>query len=179
MVVTKQAMYAQAELCHRMGIEFEIWAHTAAYDRETRRRIINGEDIDPAFDMVMNRVKGWKDPWNLPQQEGLAWLHAVETNLDGHNLEFLRKRLMQSTATDKILLYYTDGEMPAANYDDELEVFKREIELYARLGIVLVGVGVGTDSPKRWGLPTVRIDKKGDIGKVVKHLEGEILRQRR
>lgn len=179
MVVTKQAMFAQAELCHRMGIDFEVWAHTAEYDRETRRRYRQGEDVEPSFEMVMNQIKSWTDPWSHKQQEGLSWLHAVETNLDGHNLEFLRKRLMRSQATDKILLYYTDGEMPAANYDDELEVFKREIGIYQQMGIVLIGVGVGTDSPKRWGLPTVRVDKKGDVGKVIKHLEGEILRQRR
>jgi cobalamin biosynthesis protein CobT len=177
MVVTKQAMFAQSELLHRMGIAFEVWAHTAevgeAYMQARRK---GNDDVEPDFEMVMNQIKGWTDPWNEKQQEGLSWLHAVETNLDGHNLEFLRKRLMMTDATDKILLYYTDGEMPAANYEDELEVLKREIETYKRLGIVLVGVGVGTDSPKSYGLDTVRIDNKGDIGKVVKHLEGELTR---
>lgn len=180
MVVTKQAMFAQAELLHRMGIAFEVWAHTAEVGRaylKARRK--GDDDVEPDFEMVMNQIKSWTDPWNQQHQEGLAWLHAVETNLDGHNLEFLRKRLMMTDATDKILLYYTDGEMPAANYEDELEVLKRELDLYKRLGILIVGVGVGTDSPREYGLDTVRIDNKGDIGKVVKHLEGELTRMHR
>jgi hypothetical protein len=167
-VVEKQAMFAQAELCNRMGIDFEVWAHTAdGYSGPLR------SDFDEdAYVMQMHRVKGWTDPWNAKTQEGLAWLHSVSTNLDGHTLEFYRKRLMTSNATTKILLYYTDGAMPAANYDDELEVLKREVDIYKRLGIVMLGVGVGTDSPKRWGMDTVRINNKGDITKVIKHLEG-------
>lgn len=167
-VVEKQAMFSQAELCHRMGIDFEVWAHTAdTYDGP----LAKGNDED-AYVMQMHRVKSWTDPWNQKTQEGLAWLHSVSTNLDGHTLEFYRKRLMLSKATTKILLYYTDGAMPAANYEDELEVLKREVDLYKRMGIIMLGVGVGTDSPRRWGMDTVRINNKGDIIKVVKHLEG-------
>lgn len=167
-VVEKQAMFSQAELCHRMGIDFEVWAHTAdSYDGP----LAKGHDED-AYVMQMHRVKSWTDPWNQKTQEGLSWLHSVSTNLDGHTLEFYRKRLMVSKATTKILLYYTDGAMPAANYEDELEVLKREVDLYKRMGIIMLGVGVGTDSPKRWGMDTVRINNKSDIIKVVKHLEG-------
>jgi len=174
MVVTKQAMFAQSELLHRMGIPFEVWANTAAYTEEYKRtREVEG------YDMIMNQIKSWSDPWNEKQQEGLSWLHAVETNLDGHNLEFLRKRLMQSAATDKILLYYTDGEMPAANYGDELDVLKRELETYKRMNITLLGVGIGTDSPREYGLDTVRVDNKGDIIKVVKHLGGVLMNMHR
>lgn len=180
-VVEKQAMWAQAELCHRMGVEFEVWAHTADYSDDMLKAVSRGDRDHETEDwaMMMHRIKGWRDPWNMKTQEGLAWLHAVSTNLDGHNLEFLRKRLMQSQATTKILLYYTDGQMPAANRKDELAVLKREVDIYKRLGIVMLGVGVGTDSPKRWGMDTVRINNKGDIAKVVKHLEGHLTGTRR
>lgn len=177
MVVTKQAMYAQAEMLHRLGIAFEVWGHTADWTEDYIKNHQNRSQEDWA--MVMHQIKDWETPWNQKTQEGLAWLHAVSTNLDGHNLEFLRKRLVMSNATDKILLYYTDGQMPSANKEDELDVLKREVATYQRLGITMLGVGIGTQSPKKWGMDTVRVDNKGDIGKVIKHLEGALLHNRR
>jgi hypothetical protein len=65
--------------------------------------------------------------------------------------------------------------MPAANYQDELETLQREVDLYKRAGIIMLGVGVGTDSPSKWGMDTVRINHKGDVGKVIKHLERRLI----
>ncbi len=174
-VVEKQAMLAQAELCHRMGINFEVWFHTAdEYEGPLRPKGFD-RDEDDAWTQDMYRVKEWNEPWNDKAREGIAWMRPVYTNLDGHNLEFLRKRLMAPQDSTKILLYYTDGEMPAANYDDELETLKREIDIYKRAGIIMLGIGVGTSSPSKWGMDTVRIDNKGDIGKVIKHLERRLI----
>jgi cobalamin biosynthesis protein CobT len=175
LVVEKQAMLAQAELCHRIGIDFEVWFHTA--DQYQGSLLPKGfdPDYDDAWTQDMYRVKEWREPWTDQAREGLAWMRPVYTNLDGHNLEFLRKRLMASEATTKILLYYTDGEMPAANYQDELETLQREVDLYKRAGIIMLGVGVGTDSPSKWGMDTVRINHKGDVGKVIKHLERRLI----
>lgn len=174
-VVEKQAMLAQAELCHRMGVDFEVWFHTAdEYEGPLLPPDFN-KSRDDAWTQDMYQVKGWNTPWNDQAREGLAWMHPVYTNLDGHNLEFLRKRLMVSQATTKILLYYTDGQMPAANRLDEIETLKREVDNYQRAGIIMLGVGVGTSSPIKWGMDTVRIDNKGDVGKVIKHLERRLI----
>lgn len=176
MVVEKQAMLAQAEMCHRMGLDFEVWFHTADEYKELHS-LPNGLSPDPyeAWTQDMYRVKEWREPWNDKAREGIAWMRPVYTNLDGHNLEFLRKRLAQSQATTKVLLYYTDGQMPAANRADELETLKREVDNYKRAGIVMLGVGVGTTSPAKWGMDTVRIDNKGDVSKVIKHLERRLI----
>ena len=158
LVVEKQAVFAQAELCSRMGVEFEVWAHSATGKR--------GD-----FVMQMYRIKAFNEPWSDKAKEGVSWLHSSDYNLDGHTAEFYRKRLMASAATTKILLYFTDGAMPAANKEDEVKVLQQEVRNYKQLGIIMLGVGIGTDSPKRWGMDTIRINNKGDIGKVVKHLE--------
>lgn len=160
LVVEKQAVFAQAELLHRMGIQFEIWAHSAK------------KAPGKCWGLQMYRIKAFNQPWNAKTQEGVTWLHSSHYNLDGHTVEFYRKRLTTSAATTKILLYFTDGAMPAANYDDEVEVLRQEVKNYKRLGITMLGVGIGTDSPKQWGMDTIRINNKGDIGLVVKHLEG-------
>jgi hypothetical protein len=81
---------------------------------------------------------------------------------------------MNSTATDRIVIYYTDGEMPAENKEEETQILLREIDLYKKYGITLVCVGIQTDSPKQYGLPTVRVDSDDDLVKVIKFLD-EIL----
>jgi hypothetical protein len=160
LLVEKQAVFAQAELLHRMGIPFEIWAHSAK------------KAPGLCWIMQMYRVKAYNEPWSQKTQEGVTWLHSSHYNLDGHTVEFYRKRLMSSQATTKILLYFTDGAMPAANKEDEVHVLRQEVKNYKRLGLTMLGVGIGTDSPKRWGMDTIRINNKRDIGLVVKHLEG-------
>jgi cobalamin biosynthesis protein CobT len=164
-VVEKQAVFAQAELLHRMGIEFEVWAHTADDSPLSK---VGARD----YVMQMYRVKAFNEPWSEKTQEGVAWLRSHAYNLDGHTVEFYRKRLQQSSATTKILLYFTDGAMPASNKVDEVAVLRQEVKNFQRLGITMLGVGIGTDSPKQWGMDTIRINNKKDIGKVVKHLEG-------
>ena len=75
---------------------------------------------------------------------------------------------MQST--DKILMYYTDGAMPASNYEEELKVIKSEIEYCKKNDITLMAVGMGVDSPKDHGFDTFRLDDEKGYRKVVEHL---------
>ena len=77
---------------------------------------------------------------------------------------------MKVDATDKIMLYFTDGNMPAANADEELGVLQAQIKHAKRDGITLLGVGMGTDSPVKHGLDTVRMDDDDDLKLVVDHL---------
>ena len=78
-------------------------------------------------------------------------------------------------ATDKIILYCTDGKMPAENHDEELEILQREIKICKQKGYTLLGVGIRTDSPVRHGLDTVQVDEHSDVVKVVRHLEKRLL----
>jgi len=92
-------------------------------------------------------------------------------NLDGHTLEFYRKRLDEENSTDRILMYYTDGLMPWANKEEELEVLEREIKTCQHKGYTLMGVEIGEGAECPPELDTVKVLEEADVKKVVKHLE--------
>lgn len=158
----KAAGWAQADLLTRLGIPFAMYGCSGYYDSEVQARQMF-LDIYP--------VKHENEPWNKATQERIQELGPDGGNLDGHNLEFMRKLCDKSQATDKIIMYYSDGKMPATNYSEELEILVRELAICKKKGYTVAGVGVRTDSPSRHGLPTVQINDKNDIGKVVSHLE--------
>jgi cobalamin biosynthesis protein CobT len=165
--LAKQAAFAQAELCNRLGIDFGVYAHSATLGRH-----IGG------YILEQYTVKDFDDPWNKRAKESLLKIGSWQENLDGHSLEYYRKKIERHSATDKIILYYTDGKMPAANSVEELEILQREIAVCRRKNITLLGVGIRTDSPEKHGLNTVQIDGPAEVGKVVHHLESALLHNR-
>jgi hypothetical protein len=167
-LLEKQAVSAQAELLHRLGVEFAIYAHSGdVHDYSKGRR--GGVDLD------IYPIKLANEPWDTKSKQRLQDLGSASANLDGHALEFLRKRADESRATDKIILYYSDGQMPAENRDEELVILQREIRTCRTKGYTLLGVGIRTDSPKAHGLDTVRVNEPADLSKVVDHLEKRLV----
>lgn len=154
----KAAAYAKAEMLHRLGVSFAIYAHSGNRDA-----------------VAIFEIKAAKEPWGKEQKQALEDLQPYSGNIDGHTLEYYRKVCEARPETDKLLLYYTDGHMPAANYDEELFILQREIKLCDQLGIKLIGVGVNSDAPTEHGLDTIRLDDIGDLQKVVKGLKERML----
>lgn len=164
----KRAVFAQAELLSRTGVEFEIIAHTA--DDHSQKRSDRGGWGSGGWDMDVYWIKNKDEKWNDKTRERLTKLRSGNANLDGHALEFGRKLADKSQATDKIIMYYSDGKFPAANANEELEVFIREQRTCAQKQYTLLGVGIRTDSPKAHGLDTVEFHEDEDLIKVVEHL---------
>jgi hypothetical protein len=165
LALAKRAALAQAELCNRTKVKFSVWAHSAKLNGEWRMRGPH------AFTLDMYQIKSWDQPWDTSTKRVLETLASDSDNLDGHSMEFYRKELDKVDATDKILMYYTDGKMPAANADEELEVLQRELRTCKQKGYIVPGVGIRTDSPTQHGLDTVQVDDDADLIKVVHHLE--------
>lgn len=165
LVLIKRAIMAQAEVLSRVGVPFEVWLHSAGYSRFSRY----------GFEMNMYVIKGANQPWNDEARKALMEIGPDAGNLDGHTVQFYRKLLDNSTATDRILMYYTDGAIPALNGLEEGKILTSEIETFKKKGYKLMCVGVFTDSPKEWGLSTVRVDGDEDLVKVVKHLEAALV----
>jgi len=149
----KAACFAKCELLHRLGVEFAVYGHSG--------------DLSA---VEIFQIKGPDEKWGVKQKEALATLQPYSANLDGHTLEFYRKVAQASRATDKVILYYTDGHMPLENYAEELVILQDEIKTCARAGIKLVGIGVETDAPADHGLDTIRLDGINDIPAVVEAL---------
>lgn len=166
----KRSVFAQAELLNRLNVKFAIYAHTGGWDRNNpwaysyaaRRGM---------YEVWLLKVKGVEEPWSLQTRTRLAHLNPLIENLDGHTIEFYRKQLEKSRATDRVLLYYTDGAMPAANKYEELGILQRELLELDRKGIVKLAVGINTDSPSKHGFDTVQVDSDEDLSKVVAQLK--------
>lgn len=171
----KRSVMAKAELLHRLGVKFYITAHTGGFERWFTSGY-DDADFDAAQDLMILWVKKLDEPWTDKARERLAAIEPMANNFDGHTLEFHRKLLEEQKATDKILIYYTDGAMPAANYAEELEILQRELKNCDRAGIVRLAVGINTNSPSRYGFDTVEVRSDEDLGKVVDHLEKYLTR---
>jgi cobalamin biosynthesis protein CobT len=160
LLLIKRAVKAQAEMLDRVGVPFAIYAHTG------------GGSMHVGFqkDLDMYVIKEAHERWDDKTKIKLETIGASGTNLDGHALEYLRKKADESRATNKVILYYSDGKMPASNHDEELAILQSEIKLCHRKGYILLGVGIRTDSPREHGLDTIQVDTDDDLIKVVKHL---------
>lgn len=161
LALLKRSVMAQAELMSRVGVKFAIIAHSAAGDEATE---------GGSWAMHVTWVKDWDEPWSTQAKQNMENLAAVGGNLDGHAMEFMRKSLRARPETDKVLLYYTDGQFPAANADEELDVLQRQLQLVKRDQITLLGVGIRTNSPVEHGLDTVEVHGDDDLPAVIDHL---------
>lgn len=160
-MIREMAM-AIGDLLSRAGVEFAVYAHTGE---------ANNPDDWTKRELEMYPIKERNEPWSVTSRDLIRRMVAWGANLDGHALEYFRKRCDQSQATDKLILYVTDGEMPADNYDDEKEVLERELKTCRHKGYEVVGVGIETDSPKQYGLETVHMDSVSDLPKLIKVIE--------
>lgn len=171
----KRAAFAKAELLSRLGVRFYITAHTGGREEW----MTNGwEPPKPGemYDVWMFWVKKVDEPWTDATRQRLAAVQPTAENYDGHTLEFHRKYMEKQRATDKVLIYYTDGAMPAANYDEELVILLDEVQKCKKDGLNLLAVGIGTNSPEKYGFDTVRVDSDNDLIKVVEQLEKQLLK---
>lgn len=163
-VLIKESACAMAEMLARLGIRFAVHAHTGGpaegFDTYSRN-----------MEVVLYQIKGPDEPWNDQCRRQMGELQPEYANLDGHTMEFYRKRCEEQRATDKILLYYTDGAMPLENFREELEILQREIKICQARAISVVGVGIGNDDPTEHGLDTIRMDELEDIPRLIRDLE--------
>lgn len=164
-VIIKEMTMALGELMHRVGIKkFSMFAHEGQGVNDTL-------GYGTKYEQDVWELKAMNESWDRGVRERIAALSPADRNLDGHAMEFARKQLEAVTATDKIILYITDGRMPDANSEEEVPLLKRELQTLKRMGATVIGVGVHTESPKQHGLDTVVVSSHNDVGKVVAKLE--------
>jgi hypothetical protein len=164
LALEKRAIMAQATMLDRVGIPFAIYAHTGNYHNSY-------QGTKSGFDLEIYHIKDPKEPWTDKEKERLENIKSSSANIDGHALEYLRKVCDGRTETDRIIMYYSDGKMPAENFKEELEILTSEIQTCKTKGYTLLGVGIRTDSPRQHGLDTVEVWKDEDLLKVITHLE--------
>lgn len=164
--VIKNGGYAMAELLTRLGIPFSVYGHSGSYS--------SGYGSPMQLDMF--HVKRFEEQWDQAAKDRCLKLRGALANLDGHTLEFYRRDIETRHEKDKLIMYFTDGEMPCENYAEELAFLQKNILRCQERKIHLVGVGVGTDSPKAHGLDTIRYDSIKMLPDLIKALGERLTR---
>lgn len=155
---------ALAQVCHRTGVEFGVYAHTEEVDYRSR-----------SYDMSLEiyQLKGFDEAWT-PQVRGrLSHLDVGDSNIDGSTLRLYRRELEARRTERKILLFFTDGMIPGVGGEVEAEVMRAEVDACRRAGITLLGVGVDTRSPEDFGIPTVSFNRVSQMNDVLDFLAKE------
>ena len=174
--------YGQAELLDRAGIPFAIAGHTGRgyathlegdrfgeYEWESKEaceEVCRSYGVEPRgrIDLAtIQLIKNFAEPWDLRAKLAHANLEGIAQNLDGITLRAYMNLLCSHRATDRILLYYTDGAMPAEDRSHQTPILEAECRRAKAMSMLpdrrlhLIGVGVGTDSPKKYGLDTIEV----------------------
>lgn len=166
MQMLKYSVCALADTMNRLGVDFSIYAHNTGYPGKRNY----DEDDTVGATMDIYQIKLPSERWDPATRGRLEGLGSGGSNLDGNTLRYYRKQLDRSRATDKILMYFTDGIMPGMGTEFEVPILKEEINICRQRGYTLLGVGVFTDAPVKYGLPTVQVDSEADYPLVIDHL---------
>jgi hypothetical protein len=164
----KIAVWAQMKLLEQIGVPFAVYAHSSV-------ALESGQTSGSwRYDMKEYQgiwiVKELKDRLDEATVAALVNLPSTGGNLDGHAMEYLRKRAQESRATDRMIMYFSDGAMLNNNSVEERAIMEREVEICKRDKIALAAVGVSNNDPARYGFPMVRYDSVADIPLVVQHI---------
>lgn len=169
----KRIAMAQAEILDRLGIPWAGFGHTAFRTQLTNFAFTR---YDGPYYVYLLPFKAANEQWTPTGREKLAAIQPLSENLDGHTLEQYINASLKIESEERIILYYTDGEMPMSNYNEEREVLIRQCQRAKEKGIHLIGVGINTNSPSRYGMETVQVDSDEDISKVIDLLEKKLSR---
>lgn len=161
--VIRELGLAIGEMLTGVGIKFAMYGHGGLSNNPSSR---SGHDGSWAVRHLI--IKSPDEPWTPESKDRLSALGRDDCcNYDGHTLEQYRKIIQTRRETDKMILYVTDGAMPMMNFDEELEVLQRELQILRRQRVHLVGVGYRTDSPKQHGMDTISIQDGRDLPSLV------------
>ena len=162
---------ALGDILKRANIPFEMYGHTANY--MNARGGSAASDAAEVFggrsqlDLVIGHIKGPREHWNEQTRDVLRRLDTASANLDGHAMQFARLKAEQSGAKEAVVVYLSDGEMPAENYSEEKEVLIAECaHIKKTRGLTAIGLGIECDSPTQYGLETLQIDEQADLVKI-------------
>ena len=175
----RRMAYAQASLLDSIGVPFAVVGHTGSRYNCARRDLDEYEFTSRAAadevakyygnhpGLATHKVaKNFAEPWDESAKLATAAFAGCSANLDGITMQTYINMLCTQRATDRILLYYTDGAMPAEDHHQQLVLLKdqlRRAKAMAKLPdrrLHVVGVALDNDEPKRYGLDTILVRSK-------------------
>ena len=175
----RRMAYAQASLLDSIGVPFAVVGHTGSRYNCARRELDQYEFTSKAAaaevakyygnhpGLATHKVaKNFAEPWDESAKLATAAFAGCSANLDGITMQTYINMLCTQRATDRILLYYTDGAMPAEDHHQQLVLLKdqlRRAKAMAKLPdrrLHVVGVALDNDEPKRYGLDTILVRSK-------------------
>jgi cobalamin biosynthesis protein CobT len=178
-VELRRMAYAQASLLDSLGIRFAVAGHTGCKYRTDAPA--GSRDADLATAQAVREVrqvygdgnvglathklaKNFAEPWDESAKLAMAAFQAASANLDGITMQTYINMLCTQPVTDRILLYYTDGQMPAEDHSNQLTILKRQLRRARAMAklpnhrLHVVGIALDNDAPKKYGLDTILVD---------------------
>ena len=178
-VELRRMAYAQASLLDSLGIRFAVAGHTGCKYRTDAPA--GSRDADLATAQAVREVrqvygdgnvglathklaKNFAEPWDESAKLAMAAFQAASANLDGITMQTYINMLCTQPTTDRILLYYTDGQMPAEDHSNQLTILKRQLRRARAMAklpnhrLHVVGIALDNDAPKKYGLDTILVD---------------------
>jgi hypothetical protein len=175
-------VFRQAELLHKAGIPFAIVGHTG-FSRHTHSMgMLTPGDEAALLAAGVDRgtsttdlflAKGFKEHWNENTQLALCSWEPGAKNLDGQTMKHYIRMLSRQRATDRLLLYYTDGQMPAEDGARQRIILERELKRAHAWSkrkhdrLTVIGVGYGCNDPEKYGLDTILVDDTSTLAEQV------------
>ena len=126
--------FATGEMLSKLGIEFATYAFGNTH-------FAGGMGNGRTLSLV--ELKDFDESWNAKAKDRFGRCGAFGTNHDGTLLEWARLKISKRKETDKIILYFSDGEVR------ERELFEKNVKICAKsphLSILAVPVTEASDS---------------------------------
>jgi hypothetical protein len=166
----KRATLAMSELLNRLGVSFAVYGHSGGMSAVCE----NAASVDIVC------IKEPHEPWSDKTRTRLTEVGAFGSNIDGQTVEFYRKVMDRQQATDKMLMFFTDGQLNLAVGDEQHDIILRELKIMDRQQYTMVGIEVNTESHMQdVGIDTVTCNSDQDIIKLVDELKIRIVKKLR
>lgn len=176
-----QAAYALSSVLDRLNIKNEVIGFTtkeigSSAQKElsdtTRSSSIRFSRIEGLY---MPILKGYEERMTVNVKERFGWLpntNILRSNVDGESVEIAARRLLARREESKVMLVLSDGYPAAAGHRGDLEAhLTRTVKDIAASGVRIVGIGIQSDSVKKFYPKSMVIHNVEDLpGVVIKEL---------
>ena len=160
----KSMAYAQAEMLDSIGVPFAVCGHTGGeYPNWTDDETLEAMG-GAGYYTTIRVAKNFAEPWDSNSKSALAAFRSGHCNIDGVTMRTYINMLSTQRATDRILLYYTDGAMPAEDHEAQVVILKAQCRRAKAMAMLpdrrlhVVGIAANNDEPKEYGLDTIVVD---------------------
>ena len=167
METAKMSVIAIAEALLELGFEFEVTGFTSVADPMVERKTREMSDSS-RYNRTNESLRHFIfKRFGVNNLSGITEMKIGQQNVDGESVRWAAKRLGEQKQKRKILMVFSDGS-PAANGPDNGLLYKdltESVKMIEKSGIETIGIGIQTDTVKRFYKNAVVVSSLEDLPK--------------